>query len=88
MKTYEPGKPAIDFFHTGKISRNIFNNFDISRYLNHRLSPTYKTFINNRPEAFPKEFFGQMIRDKNWKAMYVDEYAVIFTKKRISSKGN
>ncbi len=126
MKTYESGKPAVDFFIRENIPGNIFNNFDIGGYLDYRLYPTYKTFIDNRPEAFPKEFFdeyisiqenkevreimfkkyniqsiifshgdltpwaqeflGQMIRDKNWKAVYFDDYAVIFTKKEFPLK--
>jgi len=121
MKTYESGKYAVDFFIQKKIPGNIFNNFDIGGYLDYRLYPEYKTFVDNRPEAFPKEFFdeyisiqndkeirdiafqkyniqsiifshrdltpwaqeflGQMIQDKNWKAVYFDEYAVIFVKK-------
>lgn len=123
MKTYESGKYAVDFFIQNNIPGNIFNNFDIGGYLDYRLYPEYKTFVDNRPEAFPKEFFDeyisiqnnkeardvafqknniqsiifshrdltpwaqeflkQMIQDKNWKSVYFDEYAVIFTKKEF-----
>ncbi|MEW6617572.1 MAG: hypothetical protein AB1333_04125 [Patescibacteria group bacterium] len=123
METYESGKYAVDFFIQKNIPGNIFNNFDIGGYLDYRLYPKYKTFVDNRPEAFPKEFFdeyisiqnnkeirdvafqkyniqsiifshkdltpwaqeflGHMIQDKNWKAVYFDGYAVIFTKKEF-----
>jgi hypothetical protein len=123
MRTIESGRNAVNFFLAHNIPGNIFNNFDIGGYLDYRLYPKYKTFVDNRPEAFPKEFFDeyiaiqeqknirekafikydiqsiifshrdltpwaqeflkQMISDKNWKAVYFDDYAVIFVKKEF-----
>lgn len=52
----EDGKKASDFMLENKIEGNIFNNFDIGGYLIYRLYPRYKVFIDNRPEAYPKDF--------------------------------
>ncbi|MDO8497388.1 MAG: hypothetical protein Q7S61_02475 [bacterium] len=52
----EDGKKASDFMLENKIDGNIFNNFDIGGYLIYRLYPQYKVFIDNRPEAYPKDF--------------------------------
>ena len=50
-------KNGVDFFLTNNLPGNIFNNFDIGGYLDYRLYPQYKTFVDNRPEAFPQDFF-------------------------------
>ncbi|MDE2028529.1 MAG: hypothetical protein KGJ11_08310, partial [Candidatus Omnitrophica bacterium] len=49
-------RPA-EFFKEHKISGPIFNNFDDGSYLIFHLYPQEKEFIDNRLEAFPREFF-------------------------------
>jgi hypothetical protein len=69
LKFYEDGKNAAKFVKQNKLPKNIFNNFDIGGYLIYRLYPQYKLFVDNRPEAYPKDFFQNiyvpMHTDKN-----------------------
>lgn len=58
----EYGKDGLDFILTNGIKGNVFNNFDIGGYLDYRLYPSHRVFIDNRPEAYPKEFFGEYIK--------------------------
>lgn len=53
----EPQKHATDFVLKSELKGNLFNNFDIGGYAIYRLFPTYKVFVDNRPEAYPAEFF-------------------------------
>ncbi|MEI6533309.1 MAG: hypothetical protein WCO06_05720 [Candidatus Roizmanbacteria bacterium] len=53
----ESYKGATDFVLTHNLPSPIFNNFDIGGYLIYRLYPKYTMFVDNRPEAYPKEFF-------------------------------
>lgn len=53
----EPQKQATDFVLKSKLKGKIFNNFDIGGYAIYRLFPTYKVFVDNRPEAYPADFF-------------------------------
>ena len=53
----ESQKQATDFVLKSKLKGNMFNNFDIGGYAIYRLFPTYKVFVDNRPEAYPAEFF-------------------------------
>lgn len=48
---------AADYITSHKLPKNIFNNFDVGGYMIYRLYPTYRLFIDNRPEAYPAEFF-------------------------------
>ncbi len=57
LKLIENGKGAMDFVLTNKLPQPIFNNFDIGSYITYRGYPKYKTFVDGRPEAYPKEFF-------------------------------
>ncbi len=92
-ETYESGKDAVDFFLRNKIPGNIFNNFDIGGYLDYRLYPAYKTFVDNRPEAFPKEFFDEYIaiqedkkiRDEAFKKYGIE--SVIFAHRDLTPWG-
>lgn len=45
------------FFLEQKITGPIFNNYDIGGYLIYYLFPKEKVFVDNRPEAYPTEFF-------------------------------
>ncbi len=46
-----------DFFIKNSIQGPIFNNFDIGSYLEYRLYPQARVFVDGRPEAYPTSFF-------------------------------
>lgn len=48
---------ATDFFLTHELKGPLFNNFDIGSYLDYRLYPREKVFVDGRPEAYPVDFF-------------------------------
>jgi hypothetical protein len=48
---------AGQFFREQKIGGPIFNNYDIGGYLIYYLYPPEKVFVDNRPEAYPADFF-------------------------------
>jgi hypothetical protein len=50
-------KEGADFFIKQNLKGPILNNFDIGSYLDYRLYPQQKVFVDNRPEAYPAEFF-------------------------------
>ena len=50
-------KDAADFFVKENLKGPIFNNFDIGSYLDYRLYPKEKVFVDGRPEAYPSSFF-------------------------------
>lgn len=56
----EVEKEATDFILRYRLSKNIFNTFDIGGYLAYRLYPQYKLFIDNRPEAYPSDFIQKV----------------------------
>lgn len=62
---------SAEFFLENKISGPILNNYDIGSYLIYRLY-TEKIFVDNRPEAYPKEFFNEIYvpmqeNEEKWK---------------------
>lgn len=52
----EGAKKALDFVKNNNIKGPIFNNFDIGSYIEYRLYPQEKVFIDGRPEAYPAQF--------------------------------
>lgn len=48
---------AADFYLAQKLHGPVFNNFDIGSYLESRIYPSQKVFIDGRPEAYPVSFF-------------------------------
>lgn len=119
-------KDATDFFVKQNLKGPIFNNFDIGSYLDYRLYPKEKVFVDGRPEAYPnqffqndyipmqvnkskfvaldqkynfntiffshtdqtpwaKEFIKQIMENKSWNLVYLDDYAVILTKNKNTS---
>ncbi len=48
---------AADFLIREKLKGPIFNNFDIGSYLEFRIYPKEKVFVDGRPEAYPASFF-------------------------------
>lgn len=55
-------KNAADFYHSKHIKGPVFNNFDIGSYLEYRIFPEQKVFVDGRPEAYPAKFFEQIYR--------------------------
>jgi len=53
---------AVNFVLENDIQGNMFNNFDIGGYLIYRLYPDRKVFVDNRPEAYPAEFFEKVYK--------------------------
>ena len=48
---------SAEFFINNKLSGPIFNNYDVGGYLIFNLFPKEKVFVDNRPEAYPTDFF-------------------------------
>ncbi|HUW24085.1 MAG TPA: hypothetical protein VMW04_00490 [Patescibacteria group bacterium] len=48
---------AAEFFLENHLSGPIFDNYDNGGYLIYYLFPKERVFVDNRPEAYPKEFF-------------------------------
>lgn len=71
---------AANFFKENKLKGPIFNNYDNGGYLIYNLFPQEKVFTDNRPEAYPTEFFNEvyipMQEDENkWKE-YLNKYNI------------
>jgi hypothetical protein len=47
----------IEFIKTNHIKGPFMNNYDVGGFMIFGLFPTWKVFVDNRPEAYPKEFF-------------------------------
>lgn len=56
----ESYKEGVDFFIKHHLDGPIFNNFDIGGYLIYRLYPQQPVFVDNRPEAYPANFFNEV----------------------------
>ena len=54
------GRNGVNFVLRNKLQGPIFNNFDVGGYLDYRLYPSYQVFVDNRPEAYPKNFFANV----------------------------
>lgn len=56
----EAGNSATsDFLRVNEVRGPYFNNYDIGGYLIFHLFPQEKVFVDNRPEAYPVEFFTE-----------------------------
>ena len=51
---------AADFWKREGLRGPIFNNYDIGGYLIFHLFPQEKVFVDNRPEAYPADFFREI----------------------------
>lgn len=51
---------SANFFIDNKIEGPIFNNYDIGGFLIFNLFPNEKVFVDNRPEAYKKDFFDKI----------------------------
>ncbi len=64
----------IEFIKEQRLTGPIFNNYDIGGYLTYGFYPQERVFLDNRPEAYPGEFFTDtlypMQMDENvWKSV-------------------
>lgn len=57
LRVPQGASSGVDFFEKHTLKGPIFNNFDIGSYLEYRLYPKEKMFVDGRPEAFPAPFF-------------------------------
>jgi hypothetical protein len=53
----QANKSAVEFIISNQLNGNIFNSYDIGSYLNYNLYPNNKIYVDNRPEAYPEDFF-------------------------------
>jgi hypothetical protein len=51
---------AAEFFIKENIQGPILNNYDIGGYLIYHLFPMHRVFVDNRPEAYPADFFQKI----------------------------
>ncbi len=51
---------SAQFFTENNLQGPIFNNYDIGGYLIYHLYPKTPVFVDNRPEAYPTDFFKQV----------------------------
>lgn len=51
---------AVVFLQKNNIKGPIFNNYNIGNYLEYRLYPTEKIFVDGNPEQYPAEFFRKV----------------------------
>lgn len=51
---------SAEFFKEQKIKGPIFSNYDIGGFLIFNLFPEQKVFVDNRPEAYPADFFKKV----------------------------
>lgn len=75
---------AITFFKQQRLSGPIFNNYDNGGYLIYYLYPSERVFVDNRPEAYPVDFFEQTYiaaqeSETRWKELEEEhQFNVIF----------
>jgi hypothetical protein len=51
---------SAEFIKGNKVEGPYFNNYDIGGYFIFHLFPTYKPFVDNRPEAYSVDFFNEI----------------------------
>lgn len=56
----EGSAASAEFFLKQGLKGPVFNNYDIGGYLIYYLYPQEKVFVDNRPEAYPKDFFDNV----------------------------
>lgn len=55
--TVSGAESAANFYVKNDVKGPVFNNFDIGSYLEYRVYPGQKVFVDGRPEAYPASFF-------------------------------
>ncbi len=63
---------SIEFFKENDLQGPIFNNYDIGGFLTYGLYPQERVFVDNRPEAYPGDFFTDtllpmQLKDDTWR---------------------
>ena len=76
INAVESYKGGVDFFIKHQLRGPILNNFDIGGYLDYRLYPQTQVFVDNRPEAYPNNFFDE----------YKESFADLSKLKRLLKK--
>jgi len=72
----EGNENAANFFQKNNLAGPIFNNYDNGGYLIYFLFPREKVFVDNRPEAYPQDFFEQVyipMQENNGKWQEIDK---------------
>ena len=69
---------AAQFYLTNNLKGPIFNNYDNGGYLIFYLFPQEKVFVDNRPEAYPTDFFSSIYipmqeNEENWRRQ-IEQY--------------
>ena len=60
LGTKEGVMAPIEFIKSNEIQGPFFNNYDIGGLMIFGLFPEEKVFVDNRPEAYPEEFFTEI----------------------------
>lgn len=56
-----PGEnSSADFFKENQLKGPVFNNYDLGGYFIYHFFPQERPFVDNRPEAYPPEFFKKV----------------------------
>lgn len=79
----ESYKNGIDFFQDSNLKGPIFNNFDIGGYLIYRMYPKELVFVDNRPEAYPIEFFQDIYKPMQFDRATFDKFVEKYQIKTI-----
>ena len=72
-----------EFVKNKNLEGPIFNNYDIGGYLIFNLWPERKTFVDNRPEAYPNDFFQKVYMPMQEDKKIWDEQLKIYGFKSI-----
>ena len=92
-----PGESDVaDYIINNNIQGNLFNDFNSGGYVIYYLYPQIKPFVDNRPEAYPKNFFENTyykIFEENdeelkWKeiSQKYDINIIMLSKRKLSQK--
>ena len=54
------GSDAMDFIKNNDIKGPIYNNYNIGNYLEYRLYPKERVFVDGNPEQYPEDFFKEV----------------------------
>jgi len=79
---------SAEFFLKNGLQGPVFNNYDIGSYLIYNLYPKEKVFVDNRPEAYPEDFFTQVYvpmqeKEEKWREVAAQyNFNVIFFYRR------
>lgn len=78
FSVYPTQKDGVDFIQETGLNGPIFNNYDIGGYLIFRMYPEEKVFVDNRPEAYPADFFEQTYKPMQSNSQKFKEISEIY----------